>query len=308
MTTETQSSNTARVNASDERIDALKEQFRSTPMELDFERIRIMKEVYEETVGYQQILKRAKFLAAMLEQKKLYIDDNLFVGAMAGKTNAIYTNPEWNVEWMKEEKTVEKSKTEEDRVANAWALDYWDKRSLKPRTEEIFEKRYGFSAVPTYQAGLIAAFHDWPGGGGNLNYPQVYREGLASMIKDVEERKMELEMRLPNASKFYLYEASLIVMRAVIRYANRYAELAREMAAKEKDATRKAELISLAETCEWVPENPARNLREAMQSHFFSHIIAELEQIDLRNGRAMGRIGAASAPRNFSEPPTKANS
>jgi len=51
------------------------------------------------------------------------------------------------------------------------------------------------------------------------------------------------------------------------------------MAAKEKDATRKAELISLAETCEHVPEHPARNLREAMQTHFFCHIIAEIEQV-----------------------------
>ena len=99
------------------------------------------------------------------------------------------------------------------------------------------------------------------------------------MLKEVEERQMAMEMRLPNAPKFYFYEASLIVMRAVIRYAHRYAELARDMAAKEKDATRKAELLSLAETCEWVPENPARNLREAMQSHFFCHIVAELEQV-----------------------------
>ena len=68
-------------------------------------------------------------------------------------------------------------------------------------------------------------------------------------------------------------------MRAMIRFAHRYAELAREMAAKEKDKTRKAELISLAETCEWVPEHPARNLREAMQGHWFGHLTAELEQI-----------------------------
>ena len=273
------SANTAKVNADDARIDALKEKYRSTPQELDFERIRIMYDVYEDTVGEDQIIRRAKFLAEVLDRKKLYIDDNLFVGAMAGSPNDIYTHPEWNVEWMKEEKTVENSKTEEDRVANAWALEYWDKRSLKPRTESIFETRYGFSSVPAIQAGLFAPFHDWPGGGGNLNYPRVYNEGLASMIKEIEERQMSLDMRLPNAPKFYFYEASLIVMRAMIRWAKRYAKLAREMAAKEKDKTRKAELLALAETCEWVPENPARNLREAMQCHFFCHMAAELEQV-----------------------------
>jgi len=270
---------TAKVSADDKRVDALKELIRSTPQELDFERIRVMKEVYEDTGGEPQIMRRAKYLAAMLEKKKLYIDDNLFVGALAGSHMAIYTHPEWNVLWMKEEKTVEESKTEEDREANAWALEYWSKRSLKPRTESIFEKMYGFDPTPCYESGLVSAFHDWPGGGGNLNYPRVYNEGLASMIQEVKERQMALEMRIQNKDKLYFYEASLIVMRAMIQWSHRYAELAREMAAKEKDATRKAELIALAETCEWVPEHPARNLREAMQSHFLCHLVAEIEQI-----------------------------
>ncbi len=79
---------TATVKADTARIDRLKEQLRSTTPELDFERVRIMHDMYEETAGEHQQLRRAKFLAALLEQKKLYIDDNLFVGAMAGKTNA----------------------------------------------------------------------------------------------------------------------------------------------------------------------------------------------------------------------------
>ena len=278
-TKDAKKSSTGRVTADNARIDRLKEQLRSTPQKIDFERVRVMAEVYEDTAGDQQILRRAKFLATLLERKKLYIDDNLFVGSMASTVNGIYTYPEWNVDWMKEENTVEESKTPEDRKANEWALNYWDKRSLRPRTLEIFEKRYGFDPRPAYDAGLIAEFFSWPGGGGNLNYPRVYNEGLASMIKEVHERQMSLEMRLPNAPKLYFYEACLIVMRAIIRLSHRYAELAREMAAKEKNETRKAELIAIAETCEWVPEHPARNLREAMQVHFFCHICAEIEQV-----------------------------
>src|SRR5210317_1878579 len=108
---------TAKVKADTARIDQLKERQRSTPQELDFERIRIMKDVYEETSGDVQILRRAKFLAAMLDRKKIFIDDNLFVGTMAGSYMAIYPNPEWNVLWMKEEKPVEKSTTKEDKEA-----------------------------------------------------------------------------------------------------------------------------------------------------------------------------------------------
>lgn len=277
--TATQNANTARVTVDKARIDGLKEQLRSTRQDVDSERVRIMADVYEDTEGEQPILRRAKFLATLLDRKKLYIDDNLFVGSMASSVNAVYTYPEWQVTWMKEEKTVEKSKTQEDRKANEWALKYWEKRSMVPRVFEIFQKRYGFDARPAYESGLMIDFFSWPGGGGNLNYPRVYNEGLASMIKEVEERQKSLEMRLPNATKFYFYEACLIVMKAMIRLAHRYAEMARDMAAKEKNQTRKEELLAIAETCERVPEHPARNLREAMQCHFLCHACAEIEQV-----------------------------
>ena len=109
-------SSTGRVTADKARIDRLKELLRSTPAEVDFERVRIMEEVYEDTAGYQQIIRRAKFMATLLERKKIYIDDNLFVGAIASTVNGIYTYPEWQVDWMIEENTIEnKCKTPEDK-------------------------------------------------------------------------------------------------------------------------------------------------------------------------------------------------
>jgi len=266
------------INHGNARIDALKEQLRSNPQTVDYDRHIFMKDVYEETLGQQEIIRRARLIEAVVERKELYIDDNLFVGALASTVNAVYPYPEWNVKWMTDEKTIEKSKTPELKAANEWAFNYWDKRSLKPRTESILAKRFGYDPDAVYGSGLIVNFHDWPGGGGNLDYPRVYNEGLASMIKEVEERMKGLEMRLPNASKFYFYEAALIVMRAFIRWSHRYAELAREMAAGESDETRKAELIAIAETCEHIPEHPARNLREAMQCHLLAHQFVELEQ------------------------------
>ncbi len=107
MKTETLNPATAKVKVDKERIDRLKEQLRSTPAEVDFERVRIMEQVYDDAAGYQPIICRAKFMATLLERKKLYIDDNLFVGAMASTVNGIYTYPEWQVDWMKEENTIE---------------------------------------------------------------------------------------------------------------------------------------------------------------------------------------------------------
>lgn len=60
MTNVSEISRTAKVSADTARVDRLKEQLRSTPAEVDFERIRIMKEVYESTQGDQSNIRRAK--------------------------------------------------------------------------------------------------------------------------------------------------------------------------------------------------------------------------------------------------------
>ena len=53
MAIATKQHSTGKVTADTARIDRLKEQLRSTPAEVDFERVRIMQEVYEDTAGYQ---------------------------------------------------------------------------------------------------------------------------------------------------------------------------------------------------------------------------------------------------------------
>jgi len=115
---------TGRVKADDARIDRLKARHMNTPQEIDNEGIRIMAEVYEGTAGYQQIIRRATFFAELIERKKLCVDENLIVGSMASTVQGVHTDPGWNVQWMKEEKTVEKSKTPEDKASNPWALEY----------------------------------------------------------------------------------------------------------------------------------------------------------------------------------------
>ena len=48
---------TAKVNADKARIDRLKKQLRDTDPEVDFERVRIMQKVYDETAGDPQIMR-----------------------------------------------------------------------------------------------------------------------------------------------------------------------------------------------------------------------------------------------------------
>ncbi|MCP3868271.1 MAG: hypothetical protein GY703_09300, partial [Gammaproteobacteria bacterium] len=57
------------------------------PQTVDYNRHIIMKDVYEETVGQPEIIRRARLIEAVVERKELYIDDNLFVGALASTIN-----------------------------------------------------------------------------------------------------------------------------------------------------------------------------------------------------------------------------
>jgi formate C-acetyltransferase len=58
----------------------------------------------------------------------------------------------------------------------------------------------------------------------------------------------------------------LTVIDAVHTFAKRYSALAEEMAEKETDESRKAELLEMSRTCARVPYEPAASFREAVQS------------------------------------------
>jgi formate C-acetyltransferase len=60
------------------------------------------------------------------------------------------------------------------------------------------------------------------------------------------------------------YKAMLICADAIVSYARRCAELAEEIAAKEPDPARKAELTEMARICHKVPENLAESWWEAV--------------------------------------------
>ncbi|MFC2018246.1 pyruvate formate lyase family protein, partial [Chloroflexota bacterium] len=70
--------------------------------------------------------------------------------------------------------------------------------------------------------------------------------------------------------KLGFLESVVISLEGMIRHAKRFAHLAKEMAEKEQDPQRKAELTKAAEVCMWVPENPARTFHEALQSIWFT--------------------------------------
>ncbi|WP_089610120.1 glycyl radical protein [Dehalobacterium formicoaceticum] len=268
---------------SDERVHNLKAILLDAPQKLDNERLELLNEIYPLTDGEPQILRRAKLLAHILENKTLYIDDSIFAGSLTQYVCGVYAFPEWNCDWMKNnEGTIishlgEVEVTEADRATFGDIVNYWGTRNCYDNANKMFEEVYGYSSMPAQETGVFYDGNSWPAGGGTMNYERFINQGAANIKKEAQERMHELVVSSENREKFHFYQAVIIVMDAMITWAHRYAALAREMAAQEQNYERKMELLEMAETCEWVPENPARTLKEAMQSFLFVHLALEIE-------------------------------
>jgi formate C-acetyltransferase len=114
---------------------------------------------------------------------------------------------------------------------------------------------------------------------------KVIHYGLNYIIEEAKKVLDKIEKEgagLPKFSqeaseKYILAKAIIIACEAVIKWAKRYAELARRMADVETDPIRKEELKRIAEVCEWVPANPPRNFWEALQSAHFLRTVLFIE-------------------------------
>nr|WP_255528931.1 pyruvate formate lyase family protein [Roseomonas rosulenta] len=96
-------------------------------------------------------------------------------------------------------------------------------------------------------------------------------EALARL--EALEHPRDLALRKP------FYEAAIITCDALSLFARRYAERAAEMAAQTVNPQRRKELEEIAAICAWVPENPARTFREAIQAQWFTQLFARLEEL-----------------------------
>lgn len=115
----------------------------------------------------------------------------------------------------------------------------------------------------------------------------MYHEGLLDVKARIEKKIVSLDYIYdPEATdKQQELEAMAISCDAAILFAERHAELAEQMAAKEQNPQRKAELEKIADVCHWVPAHAPRDLWEAIQMYWFVHLgtVTELNGWDSMN-------------------------
>ena len=78
-------------------------------------------------------------------------------------------------------------------------------------------------------------------------------------------------------AKVDFWKACIIQAEGLITYAHRMADEAEKLAAECKDEKRKKELLTIAENCRVVPENPPQTFQQALQSIWFVHVCFYIE-------------------------------
>ncbi|MBI9113053.1 glycyl radical protein [Maridesulfovibrio ferrireducens] len=273
-------------NTAEPRVKELKDFLMSAPQVMDPERLQFLNEVYEEFRGESTFYIRAKLFERVLTKKNIFLDGNPIVGTLTGVRAGVYAYPEWNVAWIKEEMQMAKMASLGEMKIPSETKELLEKtyKSWKGRTcidlnNKMFKDKYGINPKNFAKCGMYYENVSVASGSGIADYPLMLNKGLRWLINDVKSRFENCPTTLQNKEKHDLYRAMLVTFEAVIAHSHRYADLAEKTAVEENDPKAKAELLEIAEICRRVPEHPARNFREAIQSFWFIHLAIEIEQM-----------------------------
>ncbi len=252
-------------------------------IKVDLDRARLVTRAYRETEGQPWAIRRARAVEKMCEEMPIFIKPGeLVVGDANGAPDKIRWYPEACSWWMPEAVTTggfSEMVTEEERKEIIEDIcEYWKGKCVRDR---IWDAMPNFiRPIVDEPASNSVTFQTWeesrtlPG----YDYESLFKEGLQARIDKVEAKLEELELGIGDLDpekyleKRHQWQAMAICGRAIIRYAQRHAELARQQAETEKDETRRKELEEMADILEWVPANPPRTFHECLQFNLIIEI------------------------------------
>ena len=255
-----------------EKVLKEKEEMLSATPRIDIERLKFLLEVYREYEGQPPIIRVSRLFNKLCSEKGIFIDKNPIAGTLTKYKYGSYPVPEFGCRWMKRVDKFSLQRggadiTDEEKEWINKAADYWKDTNIFNRTREIIQQSLGVDIALLGKCGFGTEFT--PGGfmDGVPDYGMVLTRGLNGLIEEADEKKANLDTGdSDDLKKWYFYEGAVLCLKGIIELSQRYASLATEMAEKESNHERKAELEKIAETCKWVPANPARDFREALQT------------------------------------------
>ncbi|MBU3831179.1 MAG: glycyl radical protein, partial [Candidatus Desulfovibrio faecigallinarum] len=277
-----------------ERVYKILERNQFTIPYVDVERAKYFTESMRETEGELLTLRWAKALKNVAEKMTVWITpDQLLAGRVGklGRYGILY--PEIDGDFYREvlgnlenrDKSPFKIDPADLKTVMEEIAPYWEGKTYHEQLNKVLpaelrnvtydderglKSKFVVSETSSYRSAL-----QWV-----PDYEKVLKRGFIDIQNEVKERLANLDLNnsVDLWEKKPFLDAMYIVCDAIMIWAKRHADLARDMAAKESDPVRKAELEQIAETCERVPAYPARNFREAMQCQWFVQLFSRIEQ------------------------------
>ncbi len=275
-----------------ERVIELRRTSLETQPSISIERSRLITEAYRKYEGTVSIpVLRALAFKHLLEHKTICINPGeLIVGERGESPQSTPLYPELCCHSLADleiinnrEKISFKVSPEVKAIQEKEIIPFWQERSIRTKIFKEMTPEW----LDCYQAGLFTEFMEQRAPGHTVADHKIYQQGFLDFKREIKEELTRLDF-YDDAEAYEKQEelkAMLICADALIRFAERHAEKAEELAASEADPVRKEELLKIAAGCSHIPGHKPRDFQEALQMYWFVHlgVITELNTWDSFN-------------------------
>ncbi len=276
-----------------ERIVKLSEKVRDTPVTICLDRARLVTDFYSQPSMEPFMIRRAKSFAYVLENKKIFIEDeSVLAGHLASMFHGAPLYPDMTA-WLRDD--LEELDT---RKSDNLQFLPGEKEELREIVKKWEGRTFGDLTAALSEEDIdtmvdIGVFTKGVSNKSTMNHAPFYDEMVTKGYRYyIDQCKANIaaidHMDIDKMEQRYTWEAMIIVMEAIIRFAHRYADLAEEMAAACADEERKAQLLTMAENCRVVPEHAPKNFHQAVQLVWFTHLAIQMEYNS--NDNCLGRF------------------
>ena len=276
-----------------ERVKKLRKESVEIRPYISTERAELMTEFYQSDIPRRESVAvcRALLFKHLMENKTICINDGeLIVGERGPAPKATPTYPELCCHSMEDLRVLSsRQKTSfvvSDDVRKIYSekiIPFWTGKTIREKLFASMEEKWHRA----FNAGVFTEFMEQRAPGHAILDDKIYHKGMLDFKRQIAENRKKLDyFNDPRAyEKDQEYQAMDICADAVIIFAQRHSEKAKQLARQQNDPVRRSELERIAEVCSYVPANAPRNFQEALQAYWFVHlsVITELNTWDSFN-------------------------
>jgi pyruvate formate-lyase/glycerol dehydratase family glycyl radical enzyme len=262
------------------RIEKLRKQSQEAIPRISAERALLITEFYQSKLARSVSvpMRRALAFKHILENKSLCINEGeLIVGERGPAPKAVPTYPEITLHSLHDLEVLNTRPKVWFRVDDATKQIYRDK--IIPFWEGQSNRDKLFAALDpqwkaAYEAGVFTEFQEQRAPGHTVLGNKMFHKGFLDLKSEIVQSIANLDFyNDPEAyAKREELKAMDIAADAIIAFAKRYTDALRDLARKETNQERKAELNRMAAICDRVPSHAPRTFHEALQHYWFIHI------------------------------------